>query len=106
MKKNVLGKFPPAIAKRIRTYFEYKLSNSHRALLMSCQYDADELLDELSSSLRADVLLFVERELISKIKFFENKPPQFVADAVTMLQPVVYQEGDSIVTEGSQADEM
>lgn len=73
---------------------------------MSCQYDADELLDELSSSLRADVLLFVERELISKIKFFENKPPQFVADAVTMLQPVVYQEGDSIVTEGSQADEM
>jgi hypothetical protein len=40
---------------------------------MSTNYDVDELLDELGSGLRADVLLYMDRHLISKIPFFENK---------------------------------
>lgn len=100
------GKLPKTLSSRVRNYFEYKLSNTQRALLLSCQYDADELLDELSSELRSDVLLYVERELVSKIKFFTGKPPQFISDMVIMLQPMYFQDGDVIVNEGSEADEM
>ena len=74
--------------------------------MTSNQYDADSILDELSSNLRAEILLFVERVLIEKIPFFKGKIPQFVADCITMFQPMVFQEGDFIIKEGSAADEM
>ena len=32
--------------------------------------------------------------------------PQFVADTISMFQPMVFQEGDYICKEGTQADEM
>ena len=32
--------------------------------------------------------------------------PQFVADTIAMFQPMVFQEGDYICKEGTQADEM
>ena len=73
---------------------------------MSDHYDADALLDEMSSNLRADVLLFLDSELVEKIPFFKDKIPQFVADVLSMLQPLVFQSGDFIVKEGEKADEM
>ena len=72
----------------------------------STHYDADSILDELSSNLRAEILLFVERVLIEKIPFFRGKIPQFIADCITMFQPMVFQEGDFVIKEGSAADEM
>jgi len=73
---------------------------------MSDHYDADMLLDEMSSNLRAEVLLFLDSDLVEKIPFFKDKVPQFIADMLTMLQPLVYQGGDYIVKEGDKADEM
>ena len=100
------ARLPPSLSKKVRSFFEFKLANSQRAFLITKQYDADELLDELSSGLRSDLLLFMERDLVQKIPFFKNKVPQFVADAITMFQPMVFQEDDFIVKEGTQADEM
>ena len=74
--------------------------------LYSLLSDADALLDEMSSHLRAEVLLFLDSDLVSKIPFFTNKIPQFVADMVSMMQPIVFQSGDFIVQEGDPADEM
>ena len=73
---------------------------------MNNHYDADALLEELGSTLRTDILLHLERDLVAKIPFFAGKVPQFVADTLSMLQPMVFQLGDTIVREGSQADEM
>jgi CRP-like cAMP-binding protein len=44
--------------------------------------------------------------LISKIPFLKDKVPQFVADIISMFQPMVFQEGDFVCKEGTQADEM
>ena len=48
----------------------------------------------------------MDRQLISKIPFLQNKVPQFVADCCGMFQPMVFQEGDHVCKEGTQADEM
>jgi len=69
-------------------------------------YDADEILQELSTTLRNDIITHVEAELISKIPFFLGKSPTFVANTIQMLQPMVVHEGDYIIKEGSAADEM
>lgn len=96
------AKLPPHLGKQIRSYFEFKLANSQRVFLMNKHYDADEILYDLSSSLRADIMLYMERELVSRIPFFQNKVNQFVADTVAMLQPMISHEGEFIVKEGSE----
>ncbi len=101
------ARLSPSLSKQVKDFFEFKLTNSQRAFLLSGkEYDADELLYELSSGLRTDVLLFMENDLVKKIPFFEDKVPQFVADIITMFQPMFFQENDYIVKEGTQADEM
>lgn len=100
------AKLPKLLAKQVRDFFEFKLARSQHAFLISSNYDVDELLDELGSGLRADVLLYMDRHLISKIPFLQNKVPQFVADIISMFQPMVFQESDFICKEGTQADEM
>ena len=100
------AKLPKPLAKSIRDFFEFKLSRSQRTFLMCDHYDADLLLDEMNSVLRSDVILYLERELVGKIPFFQDKMPQFIADMICMLQPVIVQSGDFIIREGDQADEM
>ena len=96
-------KIPNALAHRVRKYYEYSLSKRKNGLF---GYDADEILAELSTSLRTDIVLWVEEELIAKIPFFSGKSPTFVANAIQASQPVVVQAGDYIIKEGSAADEM
>ena len=98
------AKLPPPLAQRIRSCFEFR--SSQKAFALNSHYDADELLEEVGSALRTEILLHLERDLIQKIPFFDGKVPQFVADSISMLQPMVFQVGDIIVREGSQADEM
>lgn len=100
------AKLPKDLAKQVRDFYEFKLARSRHSFLMSSNYNVDELLDEMGSGLRADVLLYMDRNLISAIPFLQNKVPQFVADCISMFQPLVYQEGDYICKENTQADEM
>jgi len=101
------AKLPSALGRQVRNYFDFKLGNSEKTFLMSSKnFDADEILYELSSGLRADILLHVERHIVTKIPFFKDKVPQFIADTISMLQPLMVFSGDFIVKEGTQADEM
>jgi len=100
------AKLPKDLAKQVRDFYEFKLARSQHSFLMSSNYDVDELLDELGSGLRADVLLYMDRNLISAIPFLQNKVPQFVADCISMFQPMVFQADDYICKENTQADEM
>jgi len=100
------AKLPKDLAKQVRDFYEFKLARSQHSFLMSSNYDVDELLDELGSGLRADVLLYMDRSLISAIPFLQNKVPQFVADCISMFQPMVFQADDYICKENTQADEM
>lgn len=97
------SKLPRDLSDRIRKYFEYSLSKKSNGLF---GYDADQILLELNSTIRTDVITHVERDLIAKIPFFEGKSSTFVANAVQSFQPTVVHEGDFIIKEGSAADEM
>ena len=99
------ARLPKHLGKQVRDFFEFKLQRQ-RQFLVSNNYNVDELLDELGSGLRADVLLYMDRHLISKIPFLKDKVPQFVADVISMFQPMVFQQGDVICKENSSADEM
>ena len=93
----------PELSAQIRNYFEYSLSKRNNGL---STYDADEILGELSSALKNDVIMHVEADLIESIPFFKGKSRSFVADCIQLFQPMVVQEGDFIIKEGTAADEM
>jgi len=97
------SKIPLELGMRIRKYFEYSLARKSNGLF---GYDADNILNELSSTLRIDVVTHVERKLIKRIPFFDGKSSTFVASAIQLFQPVVVHGGDYIIKEGSAADEM
>ena len=98
------AQLPEQLGRRVRECVDFKLSHSRRDQAQNS--NIDEILNELSLSLRRDVLLHMERGLISKIPFFEGKSAQFIADTITLIRPFVFQEGEFIVKEGSQAEEM
>lgn len=60
----------------------------------------------MSTTLRTDVICFVEAELISSIPFFVGKSSTFIANTIQLLQPVSVQPSDFIIKEGSASDEM
>ena len=76
------AKLPLPLAQRVRSYFEFR--SSQRTFLMSDHFNADALLEELGSALRTDILLHLERDLISKIPFFVGKVPQFVVSCLVL----------------------
>lgn len=96
-------KLPSQLGSRIRRYFEYSLARKQNGLY---GYDADLILQEMSSTLRTDVLCFVEAKLIASIPFFEGKSRTFIANTIQALRPIIIQKGDYIIKEGSAADEM
>ena len=103
------AQLPKELSVRIRKYFEYSLSNKKSAIFAKGSeygYNADDILQELSSTLKTDVIMFVERDLIKKIPFFDKKSPSFVARTVQLLQPVVVQGGNYICKQDNTADEM
>jgi len=95
---------PPGLARQVRSYFEFKISRTQKAFLATKNFDAQELLLQMSSGLRSDILLFLEKELVENIDFFKNKIPQLIADAVSVMQPILAPEGENIIKKGSRAD--
>eukprot|EP00520_Triparma_pacifica_P006086 CAMPEP_0118657744 /NCGR_PEP_ID=MMETSP0785-20121206/14188_1 /TAXON_ID=91992 /ORGANISM="Bolidomonas pacifica, Strain CCMP 1866" /LENGTH=810 /DNA_ID=CAMNT_0006550695 /DNA_START=182 /DNA_END=2610 /DNA_ORIENTATION=- len=97
------AKLPQAMGKRVRNYFEYSLQKRNNGLF---NYDADEILSELSAQLKNEIITWVERDLIERIPFFKGKSQSFVADCIQLFQPMVVHAGDFIIKEGAAADEM
>jgi CRP-like cAMP-binding protein len=97
------AKLPGHLSKQVRAFFEYSLSKRANGL---SSYDADEILGELSSNLKNEVIIHVEGELIERIPFLKGKNTSFIADCIQMFQPMVVHEGDYIIKEGTAADEM
>ena len=79
------AKLTPELGKSVRAYFEYSVLRKNNGLF---SYDADEILGELSTTLKNEVIMCVEDSLINnKIPFLKGKPSFFVADTIQFFQP-------------------
>ena len=100
------AQLPTGLGKKVREHFEYRLAHQQKIFLMKNRFEAEEILTQLSSQLRAEIYMWMNQETVNSIPFFHDKSPQFVADALHLLQPMVFHKNENIVKEGSQADEM
>lgn len=90
---------PGDLQDSIRTYYDY-LWNNRRG------FDESAVLDELPSSLKVQVALHLNKEIIEKVPMFRGAPEEFIRQIVLNLKPVLYTPGDFIFRKGEMGDQM
>lgn len=90
---------PLELQTRIRTYYNY-LWEKRRG------YDESEVLVELPSSLKMDVALHLNREIIAKVPLFKGASASMIRDLVQEMHPEIFMPGDMIFQTGDIGEEM
>lgn len=90
---------PFTLQERVRSYYRYVWETR------SGKQD-HELLTELPPSLRTDVALHLNREIIERIPLFAGAEPSFIRQLVANLRPIVFVPGDMVIRRGELGHEM
>jgi hypothetical protein len=90
---------PTPLQSRIREYHGYRWEKR-------MGFDESEIVDQLPPSLRADVSLFLKKDVIEKVPLFNGASPELVRDIALAMRPLVYLPGDFIFHAGDRGQEM
>jgi len=90
---------PQELQDNIRTYYDY-LWNNRRG------FDEAAVLDDLPQSLKLQVALHLNREIIEKVPMFRGAPDELIRQIVLNLKPVLFTPGDYIFRKGEMGDQM
>lgn len=92
-------RIPEKLQVRIRNYYEY-IWTRHKGL------DETIFLNDLPSSLRTGVALFLNADTLRKVPLFDGAEPAFLNSVVVLLRPQVYSPNDYIIRAGTIGREM
>lgn len=84
---------------RVHDYYEY-LWSRQRGL------DESEILSDLPKSIRTDIALFLNKEVLEKVPFFKDASENFINVLVRLLKPQVCAPGEFIIKYGDIGREM
>ena len=103
---NTLNEFVKKTKLKPETQLKIKrfIENNHRENHM--QVDQEKLLEELPSNLRAEVVTQTHGEIINKIKFFENKDPDFLWSILPLLKQMKVYPQECLYNQADHADEI
>eukprot|EP00944_MAST-04C_sp_MAST-4C-sp1_P007820 g7820.t1 len=87
------------LAERMRATVEYQWD------LTKC-FDMDQVLEYMPKSLRVEVLMYVHKQLIMKVPFFQDCDDAFIKTVVYRLKSEIALEGDTLFEQGDAANEM
>ena len=90
---------PGHLQTRILDYYEYLWEKR-------LGYDESAAISELPPSLRTEVYLYLNREIIEKVPLFQGGNDDFIRSIVLEMRPVVFMPGDNVVRAGDSGDEM
>lgn len=92
-----LKSLPIEIQQRVREYYEYLWETRHNI-------SDTKVLGDLPHSLSLDVLIFLNREILQKVEFFQNANEIFIREIVKMFTTEVFLPGDFIIRQGEFGD--
>lgn len=90
---------PQELQDNIRTYYDY-LWNNRRG------FDETSVLSDLPSSLKLQVALHLNKEIIEKVPMFKGAPEELIRQIVLNLKPALFTPGDFIFRKGELGDQM
>lgn len=89
----------PELQKRVNNYYDY-LWETRRG------YNEESVVDEFPVSLKTQISLQMNKDLISKVPIFKEAPDSFLKEVILNLKPVIYTPGDYIMIAGEVGYEM
>lgn len=87
-------KLPPTTQSKIKNFFE------NQARTIGNDGDWDSLFEELPPSLRTDVLKTTRGQIIKGIRFFRDKPQEFLLSIIPKLKNLSLFDNDILYSEG------
>jgi len=90
---------PQDLQDNIRTYYDY-LWNNRRG------FDETAVLADLPASLKLQVALHLNKEIIEKVPMFNGAPEELIRQIVLNLKPALFTPGDYIFRKGELGDQM
>lgn len=90
---------PAVLQERVRNYYRY-LWKTHKSTTMT------SLLDELPDTLRVDVSLFINKNLLEKVPYFSEANDLFIREIIQVMELHVYLPGDYIIRQGEYGELM
>lgn len=90
---------PPEMKEKVMSYYDY-LWNSRLG------YDESAVIEDLPPSLRTEVSLFLNKDIIEKVPLFKGASHDFIREIVNILEALVFTPGDFIIRKGEIGDEM
>ena len=90
---------PLELQNRVREFYDH-LHERRRF------FDADDVLNGLTSNLRTEVLMTMHKSMVLKNEFFKTMDPLFVGEVIQRLQMHSFMPGEHIVRQGSRGNEM
>ena len=90
---------PSPLQRRVNNYYDY-LWESRRG------YNESAVIEELPLSLKTQITIQMNKELIQKVPLFENAPDSFLKEVILNLEPVIFTPGDYIMEAGEMGYEM
>jgi len=91
--------FPEEISQKIKRHFEYSWKQNQVS-------KESEILSDMPQALRAEVALFVHRNIIQRVPFLSELGDDVVPSLVTRLRPLLCFRGDVIIQEELFGNEM
>jgi len=91
--------FPPELKARVGDYYDYLWSQRRGT-------DEAEILEELPPSLRTQIALHLNKELIEKVPIFKDASVDLIRYVAMHLKPSIFLPNDYIVCEGEFGEEM
>jgi voltage-gated potassium channel len=91
--------FPAELRDRIVEYYRYLWQRR-------LGHDESELLNGLPDSLRTEVAMFLNRDLIKRVPMFRRASDAFIREVALELAPVVLMPGDYVVRAGDRGRSM
>lgn len=92
-------KIPPPLQKKMRDYYHYLYETKG-------SIGGDTPADILPESLKTEVSLFLNREILQKVPIFADADEIFIREIVRLTEPLVFLPGDDVVRAGEYGDAM
>jgi voltage-gated potassium channel len=90
---------PAGLQRRIRDFYSYRWEKR-------LGFDESAILNDLSPSLQGDVSLFLKRDVIQKVPFFQGATDELIREIALAMRPQVYMPGDLVFRAGEKGAEM
>jgi len=92
-----INKIPTPIQNRVKNYYNYLWETRQGITNVN-------LKSTLPRTLRLEISLFLNREILDKVSLFKNTDEVFISEVIEELEPLVFLPGDFIIRQGEWGD--